>query len=669
MQNSLPKFLRSLSLAPAGLASALVILLLGVTAPRLAAQSDDFNDGNDTLPAPGWTHYSITGFYNPAFPGGYCPYGGTTFAFPDDGNGGKAYRITAAATIYPPTGTDAFGVGNARGGSYRADVAYPLRFSQAVDLLAWNTNWNQAAGLLWHAQNIYLGSTDGYCAVYAAAYHNLYISVLNNEVPTTVGRLVDGSVTPDPTHRYRLEASCHDGETFLFTLFDKSQPNSPWPSVIGQDVSWEGGVGGLFVFEQDYPSTTGADATFDNYVATEPASGTLPATVTDLSPTPAGKASVMYPTVTVGILNRDTQVDTTSILLCMDGVWIPNASLQPIDTQVHRPLNTNTKDFDGATVTYSNGILYAWGSVHTNSVAFMDNTSTWQTNTWTWTTAYPYLFASNSLPLGSLSVRGFDTRMVQSTNGGVNLDNSLARALQQLAIPPTIPIDQTATSIVQVLNWNEVSAPPNNVPGLCPGGSINIAVQSLAYLELTAGVHRFQINTDDRAGLYSGVNLADPNAQALWENPDDTDNTTFDFVVEAAGLYPVRCIWEQTGGGAVLQLWSTNFVTGDPEVLINDPGNPAGVVKAWYPIACRSSLSAAGTYSVDSTAVNALNTTGIVSSDCSSTVVGSMVTGGTFTVPVVAGATHFYRLDGPRATKITNISKGVSSVVITYQVQ
>ena len=43
MQNSSPKFLRSLSLAPAGLASALVIVLLGTTVPRLAAQSDDFN--------------------------------------------------------------------------------------------------------------------------------------------------------------------------------------------------------------------------------------------------------------------------------------------------------------------------------------------------------------------------------------------------------------------------------------------------------------------------------------------------------------------------------------------------------------------------------------------------------------------------------------------------
>ncbi len=46
-----------------------------------------------------------------------------------------------------------------------------------------------------------------------------------------------------------------------------------------------------------------------------------------------------------------------------------------------------------------------------------------------------------------------------------------------------------------------------------------------------------------------------------------------------------------------------------------------------------------------------------------------MVTGGTFTVPVVSGAARFYRLDAPRPTRITNISKGASEVVITYQVQ
>jgi hypothetical protein len=419
----------------------------------------------------------------------------------------------------------------------------------------------------------------------------------------------------------------------------------------------------------------GAEATFDNYVAAVPAANTMRATVTDLSPPPAGQTRAFYPTITVGILDRDTFVNTSSIVLCLDGVWIPNASLT-IDSQVHKPSNPNAyaEDFGGATVTYPITTLLPWSSKHTNIVAFADDTSTWQTNTWTWTLTYPYLFASNSLPIGSLKVRGFDTRMVQSDNGCADLDNSLGRALQQLAIPPQIPIDRTATSIVQVLNWNKASAPPNNVPGLCTNASSscgqyrNIAVQSLAYLELSAGLHRFHINTDDRAGLYSGVNLADANAQAMWENPGNTANATFDFVVEAAGLYPVRCIWEETGGGAVLQLWSTNVVAGGDEVLINDPSDPAGVVKAWYPLACLSSLSVAGPYTIDATALNALSTTDIVGADCSPTVVGSMVTGGKFTVPV-SGTARFYRLDGPRKTNITKIEKAGSNIEITYQVQ
>ena len=35
----------------------------------------------------------------------------------------------------------------------------------------------------------------------------------------------------------------------------------------------------------------------------------------------------------------------------------------------------------------------------------MDSASTWQSNTWAWTSAYAYLFASNSLPIGSLACR------------------------------------------------------------------------------------------------------------------------------------------------------------------------------------------------------------------------------------------------------------------------
>lgn len=648
MKNSSAAFRCSSSLAHAGLASALVIILLGASTPRLAAQSSDFNAGNDS----GWTHYSLP-----------APWAGV-YSFPADGNGGKAYRIYA-----PPMNPDPGVLGNSRAGSFLAD-AYSGRFSVGADLLAWNAIWRQESGLLFHFQDIGLGTSDGYTATYSSGYRQMYISLVNDENPTTVGELGTGVITLDPTHRYRLVASSHDGNTLVMQLFDLAEPNNPWASVVGQDATYTAGVSGLFVFEQDYPSaTSGAEATFDNYLAATPAAGAMPLTVTDLAPPPAGKATAFYPTVTVGILNRDTSVtsDPTSIALCLDGVWIPNDSLT-IDWSLHKPNNPSSypRDFVGATVTYPITNLFGWGSKHTNIIAFKDDANTWRTNTWTWTSAYPYLFASNSLPLGSLSKRGFDTRMVQSDNGGVNLANSLDRALQQLAIPPQIPVDQQATSIVQVLDWNKASDPPNNVPGLCAGNSNNIAVQSLAYLELTAGLHRFHIYTDDRAGLYSGANLADTNAVVLWENPGDTANTTFDFVVEADGLYPVRCIWEETGGGAVFHLWSVDL-NDLSEVLINDSGDPAGVVKAWYPLVCKSSSSVTGPYTVASTAVNALNTTDIVGSRCGPTVVGSMVTGGTFTVPISSSA-KFYCLDGPRATRITKFTVG-SNVVINYQVQ
>ena len=189
--------------------------------------------------------------------------------------------------------------------------------------------------------------------------------------------------------------------------------------------------------------------------------------------------------------------------------------------------------------------------------------------------------------------------MAQTTNGGVDLANSLDRARQQL--DGLIPVDQRATSIVQVLNWNKNSAYPDNVPGLCPGNNaapINIAAESCAYLQLTAGLHRFHIKTDDRSGVYSGVKFTD--STSLWEAPGSTADTTFEFVVQADGLYPVRLLWEETGGSAVLQLWSVdlNDLT---EVLINDPTDPAGVVKAWYPVVCKSASAVAGPYTVATT--------------------------------------------------------------------
>lgn len=634
------------SLVRTSLASALAAILFGGVTVQVAAQSANFDTGTDT----GWTHYTL------------LDYGAAVFSFPPDDAGGSAYKIYA-----PPTGDDPWGMGNARGGSLRTDVIYQGRFSAAVDLLAWNSAWNQESGMLFYLAEPGLGTTDGYAATYSSGYRNLYITRIVDERDSGTVGVVEGIIL-DPTHHYRMEVSSHDGVTFVLRFFDKVDLANPWCSVVCMDDSgaYYAGLNALFVWERTYQSQDqGAEATFDNYLASKPADGAMPAVVTDLSPQPGAKVAAFYPTVSVNILDRDTLVDTATIKLAMDGAWIPSESLT-IETLVHKLDNPGVRDFSGATVTYPITTTLAWGSRHTNQVVFADTSSHWYTNTWVWTSAYPYLPASNSLPVGSLQVRGFDTRMVQSANGGTNLDNTLARALQQLARPPSIPIDLTATSLVQTLSWDKTSTSAS-VPGLCPGNYVNIAVESFAYLQLTPGLHRFHIMSDDRAGLYSSVNWTDTDPLVLWQNPGNTADATFDFVVEAAGLYPVRCIWEETGGGANLSLYSVNL-DDLTETLINDPSDTTDVVKAWYPLVCLSASSVTGPFTAAVAAVNSLNTTGIVGTDCSPDLVGQMVTGGTFTLPVT-GATQFYCVQGARQTKITNFTKDNTKVVITYQVQ
>lgn len=616
-------------------------------APGLWAQSDNFNSGNDSA----WTKYDLSLLGDPRV--------GATYTFPPDPTNGYAYRIAATANPYYPQ----YGPGRAT--SFRTQVTYNARFFLGADLLAWNDAIDQDFGLFWYLTNPGLGTSDGYAFTYGPQDH-LRINVISAESPTEIGRWDPFHL--DPTQHYRVTVSSHDGTTFLAQVFYTGDLNSPIASALGADATWASGYSGLVIYDGTSPSVSGADATFDNYVAATPSAGSLPAIVADLYPPPRGKALEPFPTISVGILDRDTTVDTASILLWFDGALVPFAALA-INGQLLRPNNPAgyPNAFSGATITYSNTALLPVGSNHTNRIAFADNTGAWQTNTWTWTTAYAFLYASNALPVGSLNLRGIDVRMVQTANNGTNLDNSLARALQQLAIPPQIPSDLAVTSLVQILGWNTTGF-PTNVPGLCSTSSEikNIAVESLTYLELSAGLHRFHVSTDDRAGFYSGTTLADPNAAVLWEAPANTANTTFDFVVQAAGLYPFRCIWEQTGGGAALNVLSVNL-DDNSEVALNDPTDPPGGVRAWYPLACKSSASAVGPFVIDSTAANAVSLANVLCNG-SGDPLNQVVTGGTFTVPL-AGTARFYRLDGPRATRITAISQAGANVFITYVVQ
>ncbi|MGA2867326.1 MAG: hypothetical protein ABSF95_22855 [Verrucomicrobiota bacterium] len=610
----------------------------------LQAQSDNFNSGS----APAWVHYDV---------GDIVPGLGATYTFPADGTGGYAYRIHSPPDA--PYDGPPYNVGPSRALAWRPDVTYGGRFSVGVDVINWDNTIDQAFGPVWFIQNPGPGTTGGYVMSWEPVGREILISVVNGESPTTVGRLQN--VILDPTQRYRFVASSHDGSTYLAQVFHPSDLDNPVAAAIASDGTYNGGWMGMLVYDGTSPSTVGADATFDNYSASTPAANSLRTTVAHVSPAANEKFTGLYPTIAVAILDRDTTVDTGAILLWLDGNLLPSADVNIVAavTEAGNP-GGYPNVFGGATVTYAITSLLPWNSTHTNSIAFRDNTGFWKTNTWAWTSYYPYLDASNSLPLGSFTLRGWDARMVW-TNGPA-LGNSLARAEQQLAVPPQIPWLLSTQTVVQVLNWNDAGDGVNaqtfgyfndptlvsGVPGLAPDGSHdNIACESFAYLELSAGVHRFGAVSDDGFQLRSGAGLHDTQAMVLGVHDGGTFNGTFDFVVESTGLYPARCLWYENGGSADFQLFSVDLNDPTARTLVNDPSDPAGSVKAYLPIRLVSSANVQGPYT---------------------TMAGAVIdtVNQTVTAPR-SGPAQFYRLQTLNPVTLTGITVLGNNVAITYR--
>ena len=97
------------------------------------------------------------------------------------------------------------------------------------------------------------------------------------------------------------------------------------------------------------------------------------------------------------------------------------------------------------------------------------------------------------------------------------------------------------------------------------------------------------------SAIYSGTNLTDTSNVLL--ETTGVAHQSFDFVVEADGLYPFNIIYEQGGGSAYLVLNSVNL-SDNSQTLLNAPGG----VPAFYPLVCKSSTSVTGPYTVDAAA-------------------------------------------------------------------
>jgi len=252
----------------------------------LMAQTDDFNDGNDT----GWSHYEPLNAFGAG--GSYQVSGGL-------------YRLSAPGSPAPEL------MGPQRIGSLRPEKTYTRARVQA-EITGWRTDINQAFGLIGRAANLGLGTTEGYTYNYnsVSGYHQL--NLVQNEQAT---RQVNESPFPlNPAHRYRMVFQLA-GSILMGQLYSTTNASIPLHTVAGMDENFSQGLSGVFAFA--LTADHALDTRFDNYAADVP--GPLRATVRDASPAVGESPTEPIASVTVRLADLETSVNPGSVRLEVDG--------------------------------------------------------------------------------------------------------------------------------------------------------------------------------------------------------------------------------------------------------------------------------------------------------------------------------------------------------------
>jgi hypothetical protein len=309
---------------------------------------------------------------------------------------------------------------------------------------------------------------------------------------------------------------------------------------------------------------------YQNYLIFVPVAdaGLQRPTVESAVPLAGSTVTTVGPSVQAVIRNHDSIVKTNSIVLSLNGT--------PVSAVI-------TNDSQGASVFYTLPDNFPTTSPVLVRLVFEDSLNVSQTNDWTFILGYPALNAVNRAN-GTGSAPGFKVRMVQAPTGSA-LENSLARAEQQLAPNSSIPVFVSTNFTADLLNFSD--RPESNdgtFPGdlLVPGldldtnGGDDFAVEMSAYLQLAAGAHRFGVICDDGYKITAGTSLTDTTSAFLAAHNGGPANETFEFVVPQAGLYPFRIVWYERGGSGSFELFSEDRGTGE-RLLINDTASPDAI--------------------------------------------------------------------------------------------
>lgn len=282
------------------------VLSIALLPAELRAQTDDFNDGNDT----GWSHYEPLKAF-----GAGASYSAS----------GGLYRLSA-----PPSPAPAE-LGVQRIGSVRMEKQY-TRVRVQTEITGWNDDINQALGVIARAGSLGLGTTTGYTYNYNTRSGFHQINLVQNEQATR--EVNESPFRLNPADRYRMDFQLV-GSLMLGRLYSITNSAVPLHSVIGFDENFESGVSGVFAFALDADAPL--DARFDNFSAEVPE--VLRATLLDSNPAIGEIPVDPVSQLDVRIANAETEILRESIVLEVNGAVSDYELLEePASFRlVHRP--------------------------------------------------------------------------------------------------------------------------------------------------------------------------------------------------------------------------------------------------------------------------------------------------------------------------------------------
>jgi hypothetical protein len=265
----------------------------------------------------------------------------------------------------------------------------------------------------------------------------------------------------------------------------------------------------------------------------------------------------------------------------------------------------------GAGVSYQPPALMSPGT-NTLLVIYSDGLVS-LTNQWQFTVAALTIIPpAYALPVGSAAGAGFTLQIAKADDGSTNVDfpPSVARAEAQLAGTLTnsitgLPYTNEALNSGNYTETNVINyaidplfygifSPTNLFPDLPAGGTNDVAMAALMYVQLSPGAYSFGVYSDDGFQFSAGPTPVNTNlVLGVADYGRAAAETAFSFIVQTNGLYPMRLLYfkSQFNGGGV-ELYSINRSNGT-RILLNDPANPNSI-KVYYAIAPALYISQVG---------------------------------------------------------------------------